>query len=117
MSFLSRIRSKIEEHKEQLHELGSRNSILEVHKESRPQTGLPSAKGKKPATNTIDLENKILELEAEYENEKNKCEELKQAIQSRQERYVKREQEYELFRENDFAETLKQLRKLLLDKP
>ena len=94
MSFLSRIRSKIEEHKEQLHELGSRNSILEVHKESRPQTGLPSAKGKKPATNTIDLENKILELEAEYENEKNKCEELKQAIQSRQERYVKREQEY-----------------------
>ena len=30
---------------------------------------------------------------------------------------VKREQEYELFRENDFAETLKQLRKLLLDKP
>ena len=96
MSFLSRLKSKIEEHREELHELGprSRTSIADG-KASRPQTGIPSGKRNKQTTiNTIDLENKILELEAEFEKEKTRGNELRNTIQSRQERYVKREQEY-----------------------
>jgi hypothetical protein len=97
MSFLSRLKTRIEDQKVDLRELGpnSRSSLVEVHKDSRPQTGLPPGKRRKQtAINTIDLENKILELELEYEREKEKNNEIKINIQQRQERYVKREKEY-----------------------
>lgn len=99
MSFLSRLKSKIEEQREELHELGqgSRTSVVDYRKNSRPQTGIPPAKRKKQnAINTIDLENSIHELQAELEKEQSKNNELKSSILARQERYVKREQEYRI---------------------
>lgn len=97
MSFLSRLKSKIEDSRDELHELNpkSRTSFIEPRKDSRPQTVLLSNKRKKPQTiNTIDLENAIIELQKELEKEHERCIELKVAIHSRQERYVRREQEY-----------------------
>lgn len=97
MSFLSRLKSKIEDTREELHELNpkSRTSFIEPQKDSRPQTVLHSNKRKKQQIiNTIDLENVIIELQRELEKEQGRCAELKAAIHSRQERYVKREQEY-----------------------
>lgn len=94
MSFLSRLKSKIEDNREELRELGprSRTSIADT-KGSRPQTGFPIGR-RVNVINTIDLENRISELEAEFEKEKKRGSDLKETIQSRQERYVKREQEY-----------------------
>jgi myosin heavy subunit len=95
MSFL-RHRSKIDD-RDNLRELGqvSNVSVAGDTSESRPQTDFLLNKRKKPSTiNTIDLENKITELQTELEKEQNRCNELRIAMHARQERYVKREQEY-----------------------
>jgi hypothetical protein len=96
MSFLSRLKSKIEEQREELQELShkSRTSIYEPRKDSRPQTVIPNNKRKAQKVKAIESENDLLELNKELEREQERCRELRDAIHSRQERYVKREQEY-----------------------
>ena len=96
MSFLSRLKSKIEETREDLRELNqkSRTSIYEPRKDSRPHTEVPSNKRKTQKVKQIESENDLLDLQKELEKEQDHCKELRAAIHSRQERYVKREQEY-----------------------
>lgn len=96
MSFLSRLKSKIEEQREELHELNqkSRTSIYDPRHDSRPQTEVPSNKRKTQKIKAIEHENDLLDLQKELDKEQEHCKELRAAIHSRQERYVKREQEY-----------------------
>lgn len=69
---------------------------LDASKESRPPT---SGSGKKrgeatTTTNTLDIQNKIKEIEELLADERRKAKSLAKEIENRQLRYVKREQEY-----------------------
>ena len=96
MSFLSRLKSKIEEQREDLHELNqkSRTSNYDPRVYSRPQTEVPSNKRKTQKIKAIESEKDLLDLQKELDKEQDHCKDLRAAIHSRQERYVKREQEY-----------------------
>ncbi|CAG9312263.1 unnamed protein product [Blepharisma stoltei] len=73
---------------------GSRRSVAESRKESRPASSTNKKRRKVQTVNTIDLENKLLELQEQLEDEKSRSKDLQAKITERQERYVKREQEY-----------------------
>eukprot|EP00359_Climacostomum_virens_P008042 CAMPEP_0204915924 /NCGR_PEP_ID=MMETSP1397-20131031/13836_1 /ASSEMBLY_ACC=CAM_ASM_000891 /TAXON_ID=49980 /ORGANISM="Climacostomum Climacostomum virens, Strain Stock W-24" /LENGTH=432 /DNA_ID=CAMNT_0052088185 /DNA_START=1 /DNA_END=1299 /DNA_ORIENTATION=+ len=71
---------------------------LDLSKDSRPPTS-NSVKRRKDmkdahSPNTIDLQNSILELQAQLEKERQENTRMKRDMEKRQERYVRREQEY-----------------------
>lgn len=75
-----------------------KGKALDASKDSRPPTS-NSVKRRKDlkdahTPNTIDLQNTILELQAQLEKERQENARLKRDMEKRQERYVRREQEY-----------------------
>jgi regulator of replication initiation timing len=66
-------------------------------KESRPQTSGSVKKRRDirdPHSNAVDLQNAVLDLQAQLEKERQENTRMKLDIEKRQERYVRREQEY-----------------------
>ena len=68
--------------------------FLDQSKESRPTTSNSGKRKKDSNAKASDLENRISELKKLIQSEKDKSEQMMHDMQSREERYLKREKEY-----------------------